>query len=98
MLPFNYIYLSCMKSCMALFTARAKRAGTKGATPSAVQYIPHAEQGLVLEPWAKSTAPLVLSDEGKREAGGGRFALLTGAFTACDFFYSKLHLSCCEPG
>lgn len=69
MVPFNYIYLSCMKSCMALFTARPKRAGTKGATPSAVQYIPHAEQGLVLEPWAKSTAPLVLSDGGK--TGGG---------------------------
>ncbi|KAI7814311.1 hypothetical protein IRJ41_012331 [Triplophysa rosa] len=55
---------------MALFTARPKRAGTKGATTSAVQYIPHAEQGLVLEPWAKSTAPLVLSDGGK--TGGGK--------------------------
>lgn len=86
MLAFNYICLSCMKSCMALFTARPKRAGTKGATTSAVQYIPHAEQGLVLEPWAKGTAPLVHSDGGKtgggKEVGGGRLALLTGAFTA----------------
>ncbi|CAM4531185.1 unnamed protein product [Leuciscus chuanchicus] len=41
---------------MALFTARPRRAGTKGATPAAVQYIPHAERGLVPEPWAKSTA------------------------------------------
>ncbi|KAL1270604.1 hypothetical protein QQF64_029620 [Cirrhinus molitorella] len=55
---------------MALFTARPRRAGTKGATPAAVQYIPHAEWGLVPEPWAKSTVPLALSDGGGK--GGGR--------------------------
>lgn len=61
-----------MKSCMALFTARPRRADTKGATPAAVQYIPHVEtqrereRGLVLEPWAKSTVPLALSDGGEK--------------------------------
>ncbi len=57
---------------MALFTARPRRAGTKGATPAAVQYIPHAEQGLVPEPWAKSTVPLALSDGGEKEEDGWR--------------------------
>lgn len=79
---------------MALFTARPRRAGTKGATPAAVQYIPHAEQGLVPEPWAKSTVPLALSDGG--EKGGGRVEGRRGEIGSPVMTSAALHWSCCE--
>lgn len=72
--------------------------------PAAVQYIPHAERGLVLEPWAKSTVPLALSDGGGK--GGGwvegmrrEIRSLDGAFTAYDFcwFTFVLLWACMTP-